>query len=116
MPLSHLTLFITVLTLHVPGERRAVSSPLIDENAEAQRGDNSHSHTEVAEPKLAPGSRIPGACSCPLEPSGHTLGSPASALLVVLLKLLKTKGLGSEGRGFLPFPSALGRVPRAGFC
>lgn len=30
--------------------------------------------------------------------------------------MLKTKGLGSKGRAFLPFLSTLGRVPGAGFC
>lgn len=97
---------------------------LMDANTEAQRGFNSHNHTQAHIHSPAPERPDPErvqACATPeecpfsrawLTTSAHLL----SPLLVVLLKWLKTKGLGSEGRACLPFPSTLGRVPRAGLC
>lgn len=68
----------------------------------------------MAEPKLAPGGLIPVECPSSLEHIGHILSSPAIALLVVLLKLLKTKRLGRECHAFLPFPSTWAGCPELG--
>lgn len=48
------------------------------------------------------------------DSSVQTCPAITSVVLLALLQLLKTQGLGSEGCWFVPFPSTLGRVPRAG--
>lgn len=48
------------------------------------------------------------------DSSGQTRPALTSVVLLALLKLLMSQGLGREGCWFVPFPSTLGRVPRVG--
>ena len=90
---------------------------MIDENAEAQRGGDSHNHTHAQtwrspHPPRAGLSAAEGSSSPSMAdiPSGHLQLS----LLVVLLKLLKTERLGSEGRAFSPSPPLWAGCPELG--